>query len=437
MRMTYFYRIKLALLNIVPREILDPLRAAYHFSLAIIGASLCRFPSRSLIVIGVTGTKGKSSVVEMIGAIFEKAGHRVALLDSIRIKVGGDSRINTMRMSMPGRFFLQRFLARARDEGCDVAIIEMTSEGARQYRHRAIALNALVFTNLAPEHIESHGSFEEYANAKYELGLQLLRSRKRPRIMVANADDPASGRFLTLPIEHALPFSLTSDATHTADEKGGHFRFDDAEVSVPLPGEFSLKNALAAATLARAFGIKVPTIESALSELNRIPGRAERIEEGQDFIVVVDYAHTPDSLAALYDAYKNVRKICVLGATGGGRDQWKRPVMGKIASEHCDTVILTNEDPYDEDPRSIIEAVARGMQKEPTIVLDRREAIQAALRLAAEKTRLAQGTHEHWAVLVSGKGTDPTINGPRGTAIPWNDADVAREELRKLFSEKK
>jgi UDP-N-acetylmuramoyl-L-alanyl-D-glutamate--2,6-diaminopimelate ligase len=412
------------------RRIMPPsLMRAYHFSVAILGALLYGFPSNRLLVIAVTGTKGKSSTAEMVNAIFEAAGHKTTLLDSIRFKVADDSRPNELRMSMPGRFFIQRFLARAVKAQCTVAILEMTSEGARQYRHRGIALDALIFTNLAPEHIESHGSLQAYADAKFEIGRQLLRSRKRPRVMVANADDVQGSRYLTLPVEMALPFSLSGNAPYAADERGGHFRFDDADIAIHLPGEFSLRNAIAAATVARAFNVATPTIGKALDKLTRIPGRAERIEAGQEYAVVVDYAHTPDSLTALYDAYGASRKICVMGSTGGGRDTWKRPVMGSIADARCDVVILTNEDPYDEDPHSIVESVARGMKRAPLIIMDRREAIANALSMAST-LRQAQGD-QNVAVLITGKGTDPCICGPRGTKLPWSDAQVAREELSK------
>jgi UDP-N-acetylmuramoyl-L-alanyl-D-glutamate--2,6-diaminopimelate ligase len=360
----------------------------------------------------------------MINAIFEEAGYKTALLNSIRFKIAEDSRANELRMSMPGRFFIQDFLARSLTAGCTVAILEMTSEGARQSRHRGIALDALVFTNLAPEHIESHGSLEAYADAKYEIGRQLRRSSKRPRIMVANADDAQGSRYLTLGVEYALPFSLASNAPYAADENGGHFYFDDADIAIHLPGDFSLRNALAAATVARAFGIQTSVIAKGLAKLTRIPGRAERIETGQGYAVVVDYAHTPDSLTALYDAYGAARKICVIGSTGGGRDTWKRPVMGAIADARCETVILTNEDPYDEDPRSIVEAVASGMKRTPLIIMERREAIAHALSLAQPGD----------AVLITGKGTDPCICGPQGSKLPWSDAAVAREELLKRTS---
>jgi UDP-N-acetylmuramoyl-L-alanyl-D-glutamate--2,6-diaminopimelate ligase len=408
------------------RKTTPKLLFAYHFSLAYLGNLIYGSPSKKIHVIAVTGTKGKSSTTEMINSILEEYGEKTALLNSIRIKIAAESVPNEMRMSMPGRMYIQKFLANALKAGCTTAILEMTSEGALQYRHRFIEIDALVFTNLAPEHIEAHGSYEAYADSKFEIALQLVRSQKRPRIVVANADDPASGRYLTLPIEAALPFSLSSNAPFQASERGGYFTFHDTKIALDLPGEFSLINALAAATLANALSIPTSMIASGLQKLSNIPGRAQGIEAGQDFMVVVDYAHTPDSLQALYNAFGARRKICVLGATGGGRDHWKRPVMGAIAEKECAEVILTNEDPYDEDPQAIVEAMAKGMKARPTIIIDRREAIARALQKATSGD----------AVLITGKGTDPCICGPRGEKIFWSDAGVAREELDKLLTQK-
>lgn len=415
----------MGLKNSVRSAIPSPLVGAYHFVMSHLGAALYRFPSKKIFVIGVTGTKGKSSTVEMLNSIFEDAGYTTAVLNSIRIKVADSSKPNTMRMSMPGRFYIQRFLARAISDKCTVAILEMTSEGARQYRHRAIHLDALIFTNLAPEHIESHGSLQEYADAKFELGKQLLRSQKRPRFIVANAEDPESRRYLQLPVERIAPYKI-AECDPIASDSGGTFKFGGFEMSVHLPGMFSLKNALAAATLAKEVQIPLSSIKAGLGKLSSIPGRGERIEMGQNFTVVVDYAHTPDSLAALYDAYGSRKKICVLGATGGGRDMWKRPVMGKLADERCDHVILANEDPYDEDPKSILESLARGMKRAPQIILDRREAIAKALDMAQIGD----------AVLITGKGTDPSIQIARGKKIPWSDAQVVREELERILKAK-
>jgi len=415
----FAYQFKKTIKEGVPKPLLDALSSAYHYSLALLGAWLYNFPSRKITVIAVTGTKGKSSTVELINAIFEEAGQKTALANSIRFKIDTATERNTTRMSMPGRFFLQSFLAQAVDAHCSVAILEMTSEGARQYRHRGIELDALVFTNLSPEHIESHGSYEAYGNAKFAIGEQLARSCKRPRAIVVNNDDREAPRYLALNVEDKLPFSLAWNTPYEGSERGGFFTFEGRRITTHLPGEFSLKNALAAAVVSRARGIDTPTIARALEKMGDIPGRAERIEAGQDFTVVVDYAHTPDSLRALYDAYGQSRKICVLGSTGGGRDTWKRPVMGGIADELCETVILTNEDPYDEDPLLIVEGLRKGMKRKPLIIMDRREAITHAISLAQAGD----------AVLITGKGTDPTICGPRGSKEPWSDAQVARESI--------
>jgi UDP-N-acetylmuramoyl-L-alanyl-D-glutamate--2,6-diaminopimelate ligase len=399
------------------------LLSLYHLCLAYLGAFLYSFPSDRMIVIAVTGTKGKSSTTEMIAAILDEAGYKTALLNSIRIKVGEESSPNEMRMSMPGRMYIQRFLSRALHAGCTAVVLEMTSEGARQHRHRGISLNALVFTNLAPEHIESHGSYESYADAKFMLGEALVRSNKRPRIMIANADDAQGARYLALPVEIPIGFALKNFAPYESNDRSGYFTLDHVRVPVAQPGDFSLQNGLAAALVTRTLGVPAQTIAAALGKLHTIQGRAERIEAGQDFTVIVDYAHTPDSLEALYKAFP-MRKVCVLGSTGGGRDTWKRPVMGGKADEYCDYVILTNEDPYDEDPGAIVSALAGGMKKKPEIIMDRRAAIAKALSLAKPGD----------AVLITGKGTDPNIAGPNGTKTPWSDAAVAREEIQKLAS---
>src|SRR3989344_2529750 len=262
----------------IPSPVLTRFLSAYHRALAALAAIFYGHPSRFLLVVGVTGTKGKTTVTEMVNAILEEAGHRTALMNSIRFKVGSASERNLTRMSMPGRFFVQKFLSDAMRAGCTAAVLEMTSEGARQHRHRFIELNALVFINLAPEHIESHGSYEAYADAKFEIGKQLARSGKRPRFMVANVDDKESPRYRILPVEHAFPFSLSAQEPSFADESGGYFTFEDTKISLHLPGTFSLKNALAAAVLARALGIPAATIARALENLKAIPGRAERIE---------------------------------------------------------------------------------------------------------------------------------------------------------------
>lgn len=407
--------------KLLPRSLVRPLLPLYHRTLAYLLAASYGFPAKHLTVIGVTGTKGKSSVSDMLYTVLHHAGIPTAVAGTIRFAIKDQSEPNLFKMTMPGRGFIHAFLARAKNAGVTHAIVEITSESTVQHRHRYLFLDGLIFTNLQKEHIESHGSFENYAAAKLKIGKELVRSPKRPRAIIPNSDDPRSEPYLALPVEEKMPFS-SKDATDVVHGPGTvAFTYKDTRFSLKLPGSFSIMNALAVINAAEFLGVELPVIADALAKLERIPGRTERIEEGQDFQAIVDYAHTPDSLRALYEAYP-VRRICVLGNTGGGRDTWKRPEMGKIAETYCENVILTNEDPYEEDPRAIVDAMAAGMERKPEIIMDRREAIARALSLAQTGD----------AVLITGKGTDPYIMEANNTRTPWSDAEVVREELRKL-----
>lgn len=407
--------------SILPRSWYRTILLPYHYAWQLFAAIRYGFPAKKLIVIGVTGTKGKSSVSEMITAILEADGKKVVVSSTIHFKVGSEERRNLFKMTLPGRGFIQKLLSEGTDAGCTHAVIEITSEAALLYRHSFLYLDALVFTNLEKEHIESHGSMEKYFQAKFRIGKALADSPKRPRAIIANVDSEYGKRFLALPVEKQISFSLSDAQNPQLSAEGVSFDYAGTHFSIPHPGNFSIMNALASIKLTEFLSVPLATSANALATLARIPGRAERIEAGQDFLAVVDYAHTPDSLKALYAAYPQ-RKICVLGNTGGGRDTWKRPEMGRIADESCDLVFLTDEDPYDEDPRQILEQMASGMQRQPNIIMDRREAIRAALRAAR------QGD----AVLITGKGTDPYIMQAHGKKLPWSDAQIVREELEKL-----
>lgn len=418
---------KKILQTILPRSVFTFLINTYHLFMALGSTLWYGFPSRKLTVIAVTGTKGKSSVSEMVNAILEEAGFRTALANTIRFKIDTTSSPNLFKMTMPGRGYLQHFMAEAKKADCTHVVLEITSEGARQFRHIGISLDALIFTNIAPEHIESHGSFDAYKEAKLKIGKALVSSKKRPRIMVANAEDELGKKFLALPVDTKVPFVLKDAAPYQTYEDKISITFGGVTFTVPFPGLFTVRNALASAALARTLGIKPEIIGRALQHMKPIRGRAESIDAGQLFRVIVDYAHTPDSLKALYEAFPKKRKVCVLGNTGGGRDTWKRKEMGAIADSYCDKVILTNEDPYDEDPEAIVSEMASGMKHPPTIIMDRREAIQTALREASQES----------VVLITGKGTDPYIMEKNGKKTPWSDAQVAREEISSLIQAKK
>jgi UDP-N-acetylmuramoyl-L-alanyl-D-glutamate--2,6-diaminopimelate ligase len=384
----------------------------YHFILAFLGALIYGFPSKKLILIGVTGTNGKTTTTEMIGEIFEKAGKKIALLNSIRFKIGEKEEINKLRMTMPGRFFIQRFLKRAVKEGCQYAILEVTSEGIKQHRHRFLDFKVAVFTNLAPEHIEAHGSFEKYREAKGKF----FRATKE--IHVINVEDKNSDYFLKFPAKRKITYGL----------KTGDINLKNTKLKLKIPGEFNLYNALAAISVVISQGIDKDFAIKVLEEFEGVPGRMEEVIS-KPFKVIVDYAFTPNALEKVYQTLTSHieprilnKLICVLGACGGGRDKWKRPVLGELAAKYCDEVIVTNEDPYDEDPWQIIEQVAVGTKGKAKKILDRREAIRTALKLAKEGD----------IVVITGKGCEPSICVKR-KKIPWDDRKVVREEFQKIY----
>jgi len=377
------------------------LLSIYHFKLALLAAILFWFPSRKLTVIGVTGTSGKSTTVDFITRILEEAGNKVASISTIRFKIADKEWENKYKMTMPGRFVIQRFLKQAKKAGCKFVVLEVTSQGVLQYRHKFINFDTAVFTNLSPEHIESHGSFENYRKAK----LKLFKSVKN--IHVINKDDANSKYFWEIPAKQKIGYSIKD--------------FKRTELKLNLIGDFNILNALAAISVAKAYGIDFDICKKALEKVKGIAGRMEIVVE-KPFTVVVDYAHTPEQLESVYKSLQDKPLICVLGSCGGGRDKWKRPVLGKIAKDYCKEVIITNEDPYDEDPMKIIEDVAEGANGKAQKILDRREAIKTALKLATP----------YDTVIITGKGSEPWMCIKNNKKIPWDDCQIAREELIKI-----
>ena len=412
----------------VPKSVFQFFQPYYHLTLARYGAFKYKHPSKQITVIAVTGTKGKSTTTELIAQILRGSGQKIASLSTIQFVIGDKTERNMFKMTTPGRFFVQKFLRDAVDAGCTYAVLEMSSEGARQFRHKFIDYDALVFTNLSPEHIESHGSFEKYKAAKLAIAEALVDSPKRPRVIVVNSDDEYGAEFLATKVEKRIPYSLKDLSLQTLHKDSVSLVLEGITVRVPIAGLFNIYNTIAALKVCQAFGISLETAAEALRTLKPIAGRVEQLESDRNaskqVTAVVDYAHTVDSLEKLYQAFPDKPKVCVLGNTGGGRDTWKRPEMAAVAEKYCDHVILTNEDPYDEDPKKIIDDMVKGMSstEKLTIIMDRKEAIRKAIALAP-----AGGY-----VLVSGKGTDPYIMEAGGKKTPWSDAEIVKELLTEL-----
>jgi UDP-N-acetylmuramoyl-L-alanyl-D-glutamate--2,6-diaminopimelate ligase len=414
----------------IPRKLFTMAQPAYHYTLAFTGALIYRFPSKSIKVVAVTGTKGKTSTVELVNTILEEAGYKTALAGTLRFKIGHESKANLYKMTMPGRFFIQKFLRDAVNAGCEYVVLEISSEAAKQHRNKFIDLDALLFTNLAPEHIESHGSYEKYVDAKLSIARALVNSPKENKVLIVNSDDKEGEKFLGMGVENKISYSMKDAESVALSNDLTTFTYKGIKIESELLGKFNIYNMLAAIKYAESQDIDLKTIAAGILKLKNIKGRAEKIDlncdypDTQDFKVIVDYAHTPESLIAIYETFPESKKIGVLGSCGGGRDKWKRKVMAEIADKYCAEVILTDEDPYNDDPREIVDDMAQYFKnKKPQIVMDRRVAIHTALKDAKAGD----------VVIITGKGTDPYIMRKNGVKEKWSDAEVVREELRKIL----
>jgi UDP-N-acetylmuramoyl-L-alanyl-D-glutamate--2,6-diaminopimelate ligase len=399
--------IKLLIKKITPRFILD----FYHLSLAIFAKIIYGNPSSKMTIVGVTGTKGKSSTCYFTSQILESAGKKVGMTSTTLFKVGSDEWLNDKKMTMLGRFQTQKLLSRMVKEGCEIAIIETSSEGIAQFRHIGIDYDMVVFTNLYPEHIDSHGSFEKYKEAKGKLFEHLEKSPKKNKISVVNIEDEHAVYFLGFEVDKKLPYG----------KKGWQqtWKFN-------LLGEFNKMNVIAAASVARELGVDEGGIADGVSNLKPLPGRLEFIENDLGMYIIVDYSYDPKAMEKLYETISAIqyeKLIHVLGGTGGGRDKARRPILGKMASDKADHIIITDEDPYDENPEEIMDQVAEKVAKEKLLkILDRKKAIAKAIEIASKGD----------LILITGKGAEQAMCVAGGKKIAWDDRSIVREELEKL-----
>lgn len=416
--------------KIVEKAIPKSLLGLYHYKLALISAFWYGFPSRKITVIGVTGTMGKSTTIILAGKILEETDAKVAWFTSATIKVGDEEYLNPYHMTMPGRFIIQRFLKEAVMAGCKFVILEVTSEGIKQFRHKFINFDTAVFTNLRPEHIEAHGSFENYRFCKGKL----FQATKKNHIL--NMDNENIEYFLQFPAEKKLGFSTKIKKPNTvfADnpqelKDGTRFSIDNIDFNLKLLGKFNIYNALAAICIGISQGVSSENCKKALEKITTMPGRMEVVIK-KPFKVIVDLAHTPDSYEEVFKSVKAIphnKIISVFGSAGGGRDKWKRPVLGKIAAQFSDFIVLCNEDPYDENPDEILSEIESGVTstglKKSNLyrILDRRAAIKKGLEIAKEND----------IVLILGKGTEQLMFLPEGK-IHWDDRRIVKEEFKKV-----
>ncbi|MBI5457355.1 UDP-N-acetylmuramoyl-L-alanyl-D-glutamate--2,6-diaminopimelate ligase [Candidatus Kaiserbacteria bacterium] len=433
--------------TLVRSAVPEGLLSAYHYILAIAAAARYGFPSRRIVVIGVTGTKGKTSTANFIWSCLSAGGIKTGIITTANIRIGEREVLNAYHMTMPGPFTIQRLLREMVRAGCTHCVIETTSEGLKQHRNVGIRYDIGVFTNLFPEHLPSHGgSFDTYKKVKGEM-FAVLRAHARKtidrrqveKIIIANVESEHAPYFLAFPADHKVTFAVGKKADYTAEEvrsdnSGVAFKVGGAEFRLSIPGTFNVSNALPAVVISKLAHIDNAVIARGLSSLSVIPGRMERIDEGQDFTVFVDYAHEGESMHNVLETATSMRAqggkiIVLLGAEGGGRDKAKRPVMGKLTGAMADYVVVSNVDPYEDDPREIVEDIAQAAEnagktrdKNLFVIEDRRAGIQKALSLASAGD----------IVLITGKGAEQSmVLG--GKSIPWDDRVVVREGLKKLL----
>lgn len=425
----------------------------YHRVLATVAAFWYGNPSKRMVVIGVTGTNGKSSTTQFIGQMLESLGCRVGWTTTASFKISDREWVNDKKMTMLGRFDTQRLLHRMAEAGCTHVIVETSSQGIEQFRHVGINYDVVVFTNLTPEHIEAHGGFEAYKQAKGKLFAHTARSprktimgRRYEKTAIVNADDAHATYFASFGLDRLVTFDLEGGSAKlfpppslglSAHDlgltvRGSSFTVEGVRIDVSVLGRFNVYNALAAVACVRSLGFSTTDAVRAAQSIRPVPGRLESIDEGQPFGVMVDYSYEPVALAAAYEAVRLLhpkRLIHIVGSAGGGRDTARRFELGKLSAQMDDVTIVTNEDPYDEDPQVIIDQVAEGALRSGKVegvslhrILDRQEAINKAVSLAQPGD----------LVFITGKGSEPVMAVANGKKIPWDDRVAARRALATL-----
>ncbi len=375
-------------------------------AMATAAAEFFGHPTRELQVAGVTGTNGKTTTAYLLHSILDAAGRKPGLLGTIESRIGGERR--PAIRTTPEAIDLQRTFRAMLDSGDLSCAMEATSHGSQLRRLDGVRFASLVFTNLTQDHLDLHGTMDAYFEAKRRLFVE----GDRPPAAINVGDE--WGRRLAADRPDALTYGFAEDAALRPDALEG--------IEFKLRGRFNVENALAAMAGARLLGVDDDAVARGIEAVGGVPGRFESVDEGQPFTVIVDYAHTPNSLENVLATARELssgRVICVFGC-GGDRDREKRPVMGRIAGELADLPIVTSDNPRSEDPRAIIDEIAAGAEGELEVVPDRRQAIARAIESAEPGD----------VVVIAGKGHEQGQQF-RDRTVPFDDREVAREALRK------
>ena len=398
------------------------------------------FPSRRMTVVGVTGTDGKTTTATLIHAILRAAGLNAGLVTTVAARIGGEEIDTGLHTTTPDPPDLQRYLARMAETGATHAVLEVTSHGLAQHRVAGCDFDVAVVTNITHEHLDFHGTLEAYQEAKARLFKGLATSFRKPgvpKVAVLNRDDSSFEYLSPIPADRQVTYSVggaadvvACDVVYRPDATRFTIRLPEGEVEIetPLVGAYNVSNVLAAAATAVALDLGPEAIVEGVAAVRGVPGRMERIDEGQDFLAIVDFAHTPNALAqALRTARQMAEgRVIVVFGCAGLRDREKRPWMGRIAAELADVVVLTAEDPRTEDLDEIIGASAAAAQeagKREGVDLFRVPDRGEAIRLACQMARTGD------VVIACGKGHEQSMCFGT-TEYPWDDREAMRRALR-------
>ncbi len=397
-------------------------------------------PTQKMRMVGITGTKGKTTTSFLVDYLLSAQRRETALVGTVQMRIG--KRVVPSKMTTPDAVTLQQFFAEAVASGVTHVVMEVSSHALVQRRVGGCSFDTGVFTNLSHDHLDFHRTLERYLDAKAmlfsQLGSSSVDTLKGRKFAIVNADDHASERILESVSVPTVTYGITRPADITANDlhltpMGTRFvlgtplgRFD---VSLPLVGMFNVYNTLAAISVGLSEGLDLPAMIEALGCFGGVPGRFERIQMGQDFTVIVDYAHTPDSLQQVLETIRGFARGQVIAAFGctGDRDRLKRPIMGEIAARLAEYVIITSDDPHGEEPEAIAREVAAGIraagrgERHYDIIVDRREAIVHALRRARPGD----------VVLIAGKGHE-RFQVYKDYSVPFVDQEIIRDELNRM-----
>ncbi len=416
-------------------------------ALSPIAAAFYGYPGRALRVVGVTGSKGKTTTSTLIAHVLDSEGHTSGLMTTVDFKIGPRWWSNLTRQTTPEALEVQQMLREIADAGCDFAVVEASSHGLSPQWNRVgdCDFDVAVLTNLTHEHLDYHGTLEQYRQDKARL-FELLHAGSNAsqgrKTAVINLDDPSAEFFIAAAgsadvITYALhnpaalirPYDL--DLTRDGVRYTAATPWGEVEIELSIPGEFNVLNSLAALSVGLSQGISGTAIAAALRGIGGVNGRMERVELGQPFTVVVDYAHNPDSFEQVMGMMRPLTsgKLISVFGSAGERDHEKRAVQGEIAGRFCDLVIIADEDPRDEDRESILAEIATGVQRagkrqgqDYLLIADRDQAIREAF------SRAQPGD----IVLLLGKGHESCIIYERGRKLPWSERGVAEQALRAM-----